>query len=423
MTHIFCVRHFNDIDNIAPIIYYFLSNETEESVLLISYRGYNVNEDPNAKFLKSVYRDRIKLKNVYEDLNADFNISLFTKKTLFGKIYRRFQKYIKGIGSYEISSDYFKYLYDDFVDGLLSEYSDLSVTVYFDQIRVHMASGILHAFKERNFRLVCLPVSPLANINTVRMSREGYCTRDIYAEKGVYQDHDYSLFDTVVFTDDNYYQHLEKYFLSKKAELKIKNCEFFGSIRYTRDWIKIRDESIIPRLQDSDKRSGKPIISFFLSNFKNNVFEDEVQRAIRILSEYDEIDFFIKPHPRNMNFSLDEKFSNITLSTEDSSRLIDRSDYVMTWGSSIFFEALQKEKPLIYIKYLHINTNLMDVYDIGKKIHTRDDLIILLDSITAGERLQTDEGSISLFKQEVIKESSCVKNYISYIKINKNIKV
>ncbi len=121
----------------------------------------------------------------------------------------------------------------------------------------------------------------------------------------------------------------------------------------------------------------------------DNIFWDELIRSINLISNVKNAKLIIQYHP-NVKYSSLKKLSqnildknNVFISSNDysTSQLISWSDVVFNINTTVFFEALIKNKLLVNLNHLHIN----QFYFQNKKYYyetiNRDELVEILSDI------------------------------------------
>ena len=128
-----------------------------------------------------------------------------------------------------------------------------------------------------------------------------------------------------------------------------------GNTRFDKKWIKKLENEIFPEPhQDLPKYNGIKV-SFLMSKMEYGLQEDEVYALINEISELPNVKLVLKPHTRGMvisNSRLLKKQGVIVAGHISSSQIIDWSDIVLGTGSSIFLEAIVKNKHIIYLQKL-----------------------------------------------------------------------
>ena len=80
--YVFFLRHFNDIDNISPVIYFFLIKDSKHLVDVIIYSNdYFFKNDPNLNYLISQFPGRLKITRLSSIENNILNFENTTSST------------------------------------------------------------------------------------------------------------------------------------------------------------------------------------------------------------------------------------------------------------------------------------------------------------------------------------------------------
>ena len=145
-----------------------------------------------------------------------------------------------------------------------------------------------------------------------------------------------------------------------------------GSLRYSSEWIKHIDE-FTPLL--IKKNNNKKNVVLFMKKFTENVFKEEVYRTVQIFKSFTNIDFYIKPHTRGMQFFSKINAENIHIIYDNSStELINMADVILFYGGTgIILEALSK-KLVACLDYLDCNRNIYEYFNACHNLRCRDDL-------------------------------------------------
>ena len=59
--YLFCLRHFNDIDNITPAIHFLLERRPVRVTILIYSLDYDYRSDPSLQFLQKTWGERLRV--------------------------------------------------------------------------------------------------------------------------------------------------------------------------------------------------------------------------------------------------------------------------------------------------------------------------------------------------------------------------
>ena len=433
--YLFFLRHYNDIDNIAPAMYFLLEQKNEHMADVIIYsQDYDFREDKNLKFLKESFGDRFNCRwlGSYFDLNTDKHFDSFKQKNqsiryCFQKtkelIKNRLKfllpflfKIRKGIKGVSLSVDRISWgesdaiLINKIVKRILNE-KQRPKLVCFDVNRTAPVKGLLDALRHNGVKkIICLPVSPLINYNTLRQ----YDATEVRS-KDFFDKHDYSGFDKIGFVDNYFVESFNKTFefLSFPSTLKGKTYSL-GSIRFCPKWLKIREEKLIKSLADESKKIN---VVFFLSHPKSNVNKEELNSTINLLRQFPEYRILIKSHTR-FNETPDIKDKNILYTDEDSSALINWAEVILFWGSSIAIEGYIKKKTMVCLSYICGNINLFKHYNAGYIANCRDDLHEFLEKYKqqGKDGINYDlKGIDNLLDNIVPGGDKVIKNYLQFI--------
>jgi len=395
---LFFLRHFNDIDNIAPAIYFFLEDDVNNRADVVLYReGYDFRNDPNLRFLKLQFGDRF----TYSWLGEFFGLSMpgeINKSNLMNKldnllykaayktgfsyenIANHYQRARERIGRYKKPS--VKKIRMGQVDNSIIQSGLKKILahpvwpslVVFDINRSGEVAGLTNNLRALGIKkIICLPVSPLINYNVMREKN----LTDVFSDT-FKQMHDYSAFDALGYVDEHFVESYNQLFhlIGHQSDLIGKTMPL-GSLRYSFEWLAIRNEMIAPY---AGHKSSKPIkILFLLSRSISNVNVEEVLITFEILNSFSEFDVLVKGHPRENVAEMQIRFPNLSFAgNTDSSALINWSDIILFWSTSVAIEGYIKEKAMVCLRYIVSNKNLYARYDAGYVAHCRDDLISFL---------------------------------------------
>ncbi|MBH11249.1 MAG: hypothetical protein CMG74_13035 [Candidatus Marinimicrobia bacterium] len=154
-----------------------------------------------------------------------------------------------------------------------------------------------------------------------------------------------------------------------------------GAPRFTREWSKILKREVFKSMRFNYGDASKTNVVFFLSHFQYNVIEDEFFDTFNALSNIENINFVYKPHTRGHLAGIDEKLLNGFNAYEIPSILLsDWADVGILFGSSIGFQLLLDEVPIIIPKYIHTNNTLFEKYRIALEVNSCKELVNLLNN-------------------------------------------
>jgi|SaaInlStandDraft_6_1057023.scaffolds.fasta_scaffold05338_4 hypothetical protein len=135
-----------------------------------------------------------------------------------------------------------------------------------------------------------------------------------------------------------------------------------GSIRYTYEWISKYRRSVVKRNSFAYGSKEKMNVVLFITHPKYNVYVDDLIATMNALSLCDSINFVYKPHTRNGLNRIDVKKNNggYDAANISSIELSSWADVGIVYGSSISFQLVMDNVPIIMPKYLHGNTTIFE---------------------------------------------------------------
>ena len=390
MTHIlFCLRHFNDVDNVLPAIHFTLERRQVVATVLIYSVDYDFREDLSLRFLQETWGERVRvvwIGDVAGFPRAALGVPLRSKLLARpGRFVRTFDKAMVA---------WLKPLFTDW---------GIPQRVVVDQNRTGVISGLLATLRELGVKhIVSLPVSPWMNFNVLRQTDFIDLQDQKFSTK-----HDYSGFDAIGQVDGFYASQLGKIFglLGDASPFRGRD-EVVGSIRYTREWLAIRDGYVSHSRQPKTLSSLAPDIKRVLiipSHRKNNSFWDEYLRTLAFLAQFENYQFAVKPHTR-----YGDGYENLPKNIDlypgvDTSVLIDWADIILFWSSSAALEGFQKGRTMIRLEYLNGNRSTYEELGAGYACHSRDDLLEVLLSPDAMARAGNYSASgAEILRQQII---------------------
>ncbi len=149
-----------------------------------------------------------------------------------------------------------------------------------------------------------------------------------------------------------------------------------GIPRFAEEWIVKYRKNIVHSKDFVYGDDEKINVVLFMSHPKYNVCVDELMLTIKALSSCNAINFVYKPHTRNglhrINF---EALNGYDASSISSLELSSWADVGIVYGSSIAFQLLQDNVPLIMPTYLHLNATIFEKNDVCIVANNLNDLM------------------------------------------------
>ena len=179
------------------------------------------------------------------------------------------------------------------------------------------------------------------------------------------------LFDCVIFPN----KHDPNYNITPEKKV------ILGSARFSKSWVLEKERLFKSKKYFFPKDKDNTKVLFLIPKRQNNIFWEELIRSIEIIETYD-LSVVFKLPVRGKH-SLPKRFLNspkIDISDDPTSVLVDWADVVFYIDTTVIFEALVKDKTVVHLKHLHINSTSSDDIPGICRSHTRDDFVKLLDS-------------------------------------------
>ena len=346
----FFLNSYNDIDNITPVIWKFL--EKKEDIIVIFGTNYDYKNDYRIKYLQHNY-----------------NLKIFTFPSEYKQI------------SMQATSRHIKYLL-----GLYGRHEkilkDHNISVCIFEWKVFYSSSLQNmlfgAAKNLKIPTIAIPHGVSIYSNEVLTKNDA----EVYTKTGKVQQVTF-VNDVDLFTEPNI--HTQNLHIYTGGDPDIS--EVWGSARYYPKWAKINLE-ICPKFNANKSTNGKIKIVFMLPHWEYNVDVSETLSLIDKLADLSWVYLIIKDHTRG-NGGLDDELrtklnslSNVEASVSaQSPALIQWSDAVINFGSSIGIEAILQDKVLINPAYLHTNQTIFEMTKSAFEPKNNSEVIEILTEI------------------------------------------
>ena len=165
-------------------------------------------------------------------------------------------------------------------------------------------------------------------------------------------------FDSYVLATDTQRNQAIELGIEKKIAISL------GSARYSYKWHKVLREIEKKNLYKSS--SSKINVCFMCPHWSYNVNKEETFKMIEKISHLEDINLYVKPHTRAgsgilSNSEINNFNKNIKyVEDETSYEIISKSDVIISFGTSIVFEAILQNKYVLNPKFLHTNKTIFD---------------------------------------------------------------
>jgi hypothetical protein len=127
-------------------------------------------------------------------------------------------------------------------------------------------------------------------------------------------------------------------------------------------------------------------------------------KTFDILSNLNDIAVAVKPHTRTgKEAAIYENLPLSNVSEVSSVELCEWADVVLVIGSSIIIEALTRNKPALYLKYLHENITEYEELNACWIIHNEDELTVALNTLKGDKKHRPyADADVDRFLTEII---------------------
>ncbi len=231
--------------------------------------------------------------------------------------------------------------------------------------------------------------------------------------------------------------------LSRKQEHRSRGCVSadrhytLGSCRYNREWLAVLEKSL-PEI-NIGKNNNNLKVAVFIRNPKYSIFVEEFIFAIRLMLRRSNVCVAIVEHPREylggggfISEIENLKITDFPDSAEGnellyvgsknfhSSQIIDWAHAVFSVGTSAVYDAILKGKPVFELDYLHPNRTLISETFHNSDIKCRDDVVRWMDVMLRNKGSIKDfynEKEINMFKKNVteVAGGDVLGAYVSFL--------
>ena len=417
--YLFCIRHFNDVDHITPIVWKMKQNNHPVAVYCINPR-YDIENDYRLRFLKEL---GVTVESIYDAFDQKMNGLRHAMRSLFLWFYAKGKK---------SSSDHLKkFLF-------LSRFNQLAAQiigrVLFELTRItfYRKSWAHYLLKESRAQLLCfdhiLPSRYVVNV-LLKAARE-LSIPTLALPHGVYlytnrsyktgasanqRFYKFNRFDYVIVQN-----HLRKDVLVQSGIAREK-IVVLGSARFCGEWIA-QNMKILPKRIESNGRDRERLkVVFMPSKPRCRIDVERMHTTIDLLASTREIEAVVKPHTRIGRET--HLFDNMRLPNVShvlTSELCEWADVVLIIGSSVITEVLMQGKPVLYLKYLHTNTMLFEECGACWTIHNEAELKQALQSLGKKSMgVPYGEENVNRFLSEVVyggqNNRDVLRDYVQFI--------
>lgn len=398
--YLFFVRHFNDIDHLAPVAWKMNEDNHPVTVLCMNPR-YDYRSDYRLRFLsgRGVTVDYLhtrfhRRRSMLHELLSAYIEKAYARQRRYAPddqnlpYFKRLYGFLSGqLGLLSYKLIRFGYYNIRWARSFLERFG--AQAICFDHVMpgLYVVSNLLKAAKELSIPSFSLPHGVPLYTNEASKPKSTDARR--FAK---FNRFDYIIVPTRLRRD-----------LLIRSGVSVEKIFVLGSARYSNAWMD-QNQRIIPKMIEPTAKMKKRLkIVFLPSKPQCQVDLDRLNATCAILANIENIEVMIKPHTRAGG----EKYLFVGNNLPDASHILtaelcEWADVILVVGSSVITEALMRKKPALYLKYLHENTTLFEELGACWTMHDENELRSALLS------LQKDKTSVPYGQTSVL-------NYISEV--------
>ena len=263
----------------------------------------------------------------------------------------------------------------------------------------------------KNLKLILIP-------HGITLSKNKLLSKKRFSYQKFNYEQRWKKFDKIMIADKFFYDIVLKSKYSNMKKIKI-----VGSLRFSKEWLSLKESLEFDKII-SFKNQKKIRLLILLPNPEDNCYMEEIFRMIKYLASYKKISLVVQYRINKIKVSIDLKSIKWVTDEYSTSSLINWSNVVIHFGTTMQFECFQKQKIVIYPKYVSMNTLICEDYKVGEILENRDDLVRIFNLINEDfekfKRLYfSDTNNIDKYILDYVmagKEKPVLDNYLEFLK-------
>lgn len=371
MQALFFLRHYNDIDHITPVIHKWVERGHRCDVVLIGEGHFR--DDYRLGYLASL--SPVRLAHIAEILSRKQIARMRVQKLVLHRYFRAgapawVTRVLEEVLGQQKRNDFWQQIARALLQRSFT--AGESGVVVFDWISsnsvlpVEFVQILAESAGDRGLGTVSLPHgdSPHKNV-LVRVDELCIKANEKFAAARI--------FDRVVVPNELCASRYRP-FLENSA------IAVLGSARYCDEWLAKLDTLLPPSPLQGDPDKLKLVMLLRKRDF--SIFWDEVHRVIQLLAAFPGVDLIVKEHTRggwwqpvSRNRAL-RRLKNVRFAASEihSTHLLDWADAVIDIATSVSFESVKKNQPVLAADYLHAGISTVGAYLPESVLNCRDDV-------------------------------------------------
>lgn len=377
MKALFFLRHYNDIDHITPVIHKWIERGHTCDVVLMGDRHFR--DDFRVVYLATL--DGVRVARVDEILSRAQFLRMHLQKLLLDRNLRRsplslIPRMLIRVFNTERRAKFWRQAAQLILERSFA--SAESGVVAFDWISsnsifpIEFVQMVVATAKEMGLKAVSLPHgdSPHANF-LVRVEELKLEPHSKFAAA--------SMFDRIVVPNELCAVRFRPF--TDDAAVAV-----LGSPRYCDEWLGQLKTLLPDSPLESDPDKLKIVL--FLRKRDFSIFWEEVDRVVHLLAAFPKVQLIVKAHtrggwkqPLSRNRAL-RRLLNVSFVAAEvhSAHLLSWADVVIDIATSVAFEAVKLNKPVLAADYLHAGISTVGAHIPECVLHCRDDVYSKIDN-------------------------------------------
>jgi hypothetical protein len=202
-----------------------------------------------------------------------------------------------------------------------------------------------------------------------------------------------------------------------EPHLPASRIRILGSPRYNQRWLRTLP-GLLP--EQSLPEEGDLNLVFFLRDRSYAIHWSELERTIRLVADVPGTELVVKRHTRHVGSGIDDvDRPNVTFFGNEvhSPVLLDWADAALDVGTSVVFESVMRETPVLELEYLHPNRSTVAAYVGATAMHTRDDVYHAVRRLVDDTRGFYEPVERDSFVRNVVEPAGpdVLENYVEFL--------
>ena len=381
MKALFFLRHYNDIDHITPVICKWVDSGHNCDVVLIGNARFR--RDFRIEFLSKL--DGVRVVHIRDLLPAlEYIRWRLQMLLLIGGLRRSFiGPFVSVLAKiYDVrrrepvwqltAERLLAYSFEGIDEGIVAfDWIERNSVISIEWVEM-----MILVARKRGFRTVSLPHGDSPHANQLIRRREWTLKPDDTFAAA-------RMFDKLVVPNELCAGRFRPF-------LNDQVIAVLGSPRYCDEWLSKLAKFLPPSpLTRSD---SKLKVALFLRKSNFTTFWEEVSEVVQMIAAFEGVEILIKPHTRSgwkQSLTKDAtllRLSNVSIADSNvhSAHILSWADVIIDIATSVAFEAVKINKPVLAADYLHAGRSTIADFMPESELRCRDDVYKKIDKLLSG---------------------------------------